>query len=99
MVTCPPWWWAKWTTDTRWWTGSKGESLDAQTDAVCDASPEIEPEKMKSRIAACGKNELTSLMKTLNGGYVASGEGNDPVRNPEAIPTGRHFHRAAAPDR
>jgi cobaltochelatase CobN len=69
-----------------------GESLDALTDAVCDASPEIEPGKMKQRIAACGKNELTSLVEALNGGYVASGEGNDPVRNPDAIPTGRNFY-------
>lgn len=70
----------------------QGESLNALTEAICDASPDIEPEEMKSRLSICGKNELTSLIQALNGGYIESGEGNDPVLNPNAIPTGKNFY-------
>ena len=69
-----------------------GEALDDLADAICDASPEITLENMKSRLAACGENELASLVKALNGGFMAAAEGNDPVRNPDAVPTGNNFY-------
>jgi cobaltochelatase CobN len=68
-----------------------GEALLSLTDAVCDASPEIEPADMKTQLRACGENELTSLLNALNGGYIAPAEGNDPIRNPDAVPTGKNF--------
>jgi len=68
-----------------------GEALLSLTDAVCDASPEIKQVDMKTRLSACGKNELTSLIIALNGGYIAPAEGNDPIRNPDAVPTGKNF--------
>ena len=70
----------------------KGESLGALTDAICEASPEIPTEEMRSRLEACGKSELSALVTALNGGYLPPGEGNDPVRNPDAVPTGRNFY-------
>ena len=36
--------------------------------------------------------EMASLLNALNGGFVAPGKGNDPLRSPEALPTGRNFH-------
>lgn len=69
-----------------------GEALDALSEAVGDASPEIEPTEMKSRLKACGQNEMTALVRALSGGYIAAGEGNDPVRNPDAVPTGKNFY-------
>ncbi|MEM1037787.1 MAG: cobaltochelatase subunit CobN [Pseudomonadota bacterium] len=36
--------------------------------------------------------ELDALMHGLNGGFVRPGKGNDPVRSPEALPTGRNFY-------
>ncbi|MRI31938.1 cobalamin biosynthesis protein CobN [Endozoicomonas sp. OPT23] len=36
--------------------------------------------------------EMSSLMNALEGGFVAPGKGNDPVKTPEALPTGRNFH-------
>lgn len=38
-----------------------------------------------------GKNELASLIKGLNGQYILPNVGNDPIRNPMAIPTGSNF--------
>jgi cobaltochelatase CobN len=36
--------------------------------------------------------EMQSLLHALSGRFVAAGAGNDPIRNPEALPTGRNFH-------
>ncbi|MEM6795664.1 MAG: cobaltochelatase subunit CobN [Acidobacteriota bacterium] len=36
--------------------------------------------------------EMASLMRALDGGFVAPGKGNDPIRAPEALPTGRNFY-------
>lgn len=36
--------------------------------------------------------ERTALLNALNGQYVLPGKGNDPIRTPEALPTGRNFH-------
>lgn len=37
-------------------------------------------------------DELTSLLNGLAGRYVPPGTGNDPIRSPEALPTGRNFY-------
>ncbi|ACO78922.1 CobN/magnesium chelatase family protein [Azotobacter vinelandii CA] len=36
--------------------------------------------------------EMAALLNALNGRFVAPGKGNDPIRTPEALPTGRNFH-------
>ncbi|BBO80679.1 cobalamin biosynthesis protein CobN [Desulfosarcina ovata subsp. sediminis] len=36
--------------------------------------------------------EMDNLMRGLNGAYVPAGEGNDPLRNLAAIPTGKDFY-------
>ncbi len=36
--------------------------------------------------------ERHSLFNALAGGYVEPGKGNDPIRTPEVLPTGRNFH-------
>ncbi|MEW6010629.1 MAG: cobaltochelatase subunit CobN [Euryarchaeota archaeon] len=40
-------------------------------------------------------NELDALLTALNGGYISPSSGNDPIRNPDAIPTGRNFYALA----
>jgi len=68
-----------------------GEALGDLTLAMCEKSPEIEPADMTSRLEACGKNERASLVKALGGGYIPAARGNDPIRNPDAVPTGKNF--------
>ena len=63
-----------------------GRALEDPTEAIRAASPEVTPADMRAR-----SGELAALLRALAGGYVAAGEGNDPVRNPEAVPTGRNF--------
>ena len=36
--------------------------------------------------------EMAALLNALAGGFVAPGKGNDPIRTPEALPTGRNFY-------
>lgn len=50
------------------------------------------------RIMISGQRELDALMAALNGKYVEAGSGNDPIRNPSALPTGKNFY-SFDPDR
>ncbi|GJL53343.1 MAG: hypothetical protein NPIRA02_04750 [Nitrospirales bacterium] len=43
-------------------------------------------------LANSPKEELRSLFNALAGGFVQPGKGNDPIRTPEVLPTGRNFH-------
>ena len=36
--------------------------------------------------------EMTALLGALNGGYISPGQGNDPIRSPASLPTGRNFY-------
>lgn len=36
--------------------------------------------------------EMAALLAGLNGAYIEPGKGNDPLRSPESLPTGRNFH-------
>lgn len=36
-------------------------------------------------------SEMNALMDALSGGYVTPSSGNDPIRNPGALPTGKNF--------
>lgn len=36
--------------------------------------------------------EMQALVDALDGRFVRPGKGNDPIRTPEALPTGRNFH-------
>lgn len=38
------------------------------------------------------KAEIQALLAALDGQYVLPGKGNDPIRTPEALPTGRNFY-------
>lgn len=38
------------------------------------------------------KHERNALLTALDGQFITPGKGNDPIRTPEALPTGRNFH-------
>ena len=38
------------------------------------------------------REERRSLFDALVGGFVEPGKGNDPIRTPDVLPTGRNFH-------
>lgn len=45
-----------------------------------------------ARLAASPRAEMAALLAGLNGAYIQPGKGNDPLRSPDALPTGRNFH-------
>ena len=47
---------------------------------------------MERRIVESGPRELDHLLHALDGGYVPVGNGGEPIRNPDAYPTGKNFY-------
>jgi len=47
---------------------------------------------IRDALGASPKAEMNAFINALNGGFVAPGKGNDPIRTPEALPTGRNFY-------
>ncbi|MFA5630097.1 MAG: cobaltochelatase subunit CobN [Porticoccaceae bacterium] len=43
-------------------------------------------------LAGSPAREREALLGALDGRFVQPGKGNDPIRNPEVLPTGRNFH-------
>jgi len=44
------------------------------------------------KLGSSPQAELAALMNGLAGGYIQPGKGNDPIRTPEVLPTGRNFY-------
>ena len=53
---------------------------------------EVLAEEMERRIVDSAARELDSLAGALEGGYVPGGNGGEPIRNPDAYPTGKNFY-------
>ncbi|QTA90827.1 cobaltochelatase subunit CobN [Desulfonema magnum] len=68
-----------------------GDALEDMVKCVLKRNDDVNPDDLRKGFAASGPREINHLIKGLNGGYIPSGEGNDPVRNPSAIPTGKNF--------
>ena len=49
-------------------------------------------DEMTQRILASGPRELDGLVRALGGRFVPAGMGGEPVRNPDAYPTGANFY-------
>ncbi|MCL4456579.1 MAG: cobaltochelatase subunit CobN [Nitrospirae bacterium] len=68
-------------------------------EAILSIEKGLSKEEMDKRIAdyerriiLSGKRELDSFVAALNGRYVPAGQGNDPIRNPNSLPTGKNFY-------
>jgi len=69
----------------------EGEALQDTIKAVSKRNSQANEEEVKTGLVDSGPREIDYLTKALKGGYVPSGEGNDPIRNVGAIPTGKNF--------
>jgi cobaltochelatase CobN len=47
---------------------------------------------MSALLADSGPAEMNALLSGLQGRYISAGPGNDPIRNPAALPTGKNFY-------
>lgn len=52
----------------------------------------IEGADVAAKLADSPRREMLALLAGLDGEYIEPGKGNDPLRSPEALPTGRNFH-------
>lgn len=55
------------------------------------AQDDTDGEQWRDSLTSSPAAEMRSLLSALSGGYVAPGKGNDPIRTPEVLPTGRNF--------
>ncbi len=54
--------------------------------------PERDGQDVSKGLSQSGENELNRLIAGLIGRYVPPGQGNDPFRTPDSIPTGKNFY-------
>ncbi|GAA3957308.1 cobaltochelatase subunit CobN [Allohahella marinimesophila] len=60
-------------------------SIDLMLESMGDSAA-------REALTTSPKAERTALLSALNGRFVKPGKGNDPIRSPESLPTGRNFH-------
>ncbi|CAN2049905.1 cobaltochelatase CobN [Candidatus Magnetomoraceae bacterium gMMP-13] len=70
----------------------EGKALDEMARCIVKQNTGINKEEVKQGLSASGPNEINNLIRGLRGEFIPSGEGNDPVRNPAALPTGKNFY-------
>lgn len=70
------------------WTA---EQLDTMVTSMAGKNGEPDPQ-WREWLAVSPAHERASLLSALDGRFVAPGQGNDPLRTPEVLPTGRNFH-------
>ena len=75
------------------------DQVQATADAILSVEQELSAtervkrrEWLTERLSQSGRAELAALSAGLSGRYIAAGPGNDPVRNPESLPTGKNFY-------
>jgi len=62
-------------------------------DGIKDAALRADLLKAREYYAAIGaQNELPALLNALSGRYIPTSYGGDPIRNPDAYPTGRNLY-------
>src|SRR5574343_1038147 len=52
----------------------------------------IDDAETAQKLADSPRLEMAGLLAGLDGRYIPPGKGNDPLRSPESLPTGRNFH-------
>jgi len=71
---------------------STAEAVVAIEKNLAPAEREKRIAALEQAIEASGKRELDSFVAALAGRYIPSGSGNDPIRNPDSLPTGKNFY-------
>ena len=69
----------------------EGEPLEEFSRLIKERNPTLSLGEIRKNLGFCHL-EMDRLIAGLQGKYVPAGEGNDPLRNPEAIPTGKNFY-------
>jgi cobaltochelatase CobN len=83
--------WAKESIDTMMTSIADGHNL-LSLDVNKDQSQKEKEKEIRTALTISPKAEMSAFINALNGGFVVPGKGNDPIRTPEALPTGRNFY-------
>lgn len=68
------------------------ESLALMLESMARGQEQGVSAETREKLAISPQLEMHSLLHALEGGFVPPGKGNDPLRSPDALPTGRNFH-------
>ncbi len=79
---------------------TKEQQSSARADSSLQQAARIKPATLKALWSYLGdlllrigqERETAGLLHALRGGYIAPSPGNDVVRNPNVVPTGRNIH-------
>lgn len=66
------------------------KALDLMLDSMKQGG--IDDPAVAQKLADSPRLEMQGLLAGLDGRYIPPGKGNDPLRSPDALPTGRNFH-------
>lgn len=66
------------------------KSLDLMLESMKKSG--IDDPQVAGKLRDSPRREMAALLAGLDGRYIEPGKGNDPLRSPEALPTGRNFH-------
>jgi len=80
-------------------TAPEGDALESTVAAIVATDRSLLPndakvlaDDMRARIARSAERELDSLVAALDGRFITTGSGGEPIRNPDAYPTGKNFY-------
>ncbi len=65
--------------------------VEMMLNSMSDGEESPDP-SWRKKLVASPKNEMSKFLNGLNGKFVPPGKGNDPIRTPDVLPTGRNFH-------
>jgi cobaltochelatase CobN len=75
------------------------EALATTVEAIVETDRSLIPtdavvlaEEMEARILGSAERELENLARALDGRFIPVGSGGEPIRNPDAYPTGKNFY-------
>src|SRR5690606_24092560 len=60
--------------------------------SLLPADAKVLADDIDARIVSSAARELDHLVRALDGGFVPVGSGGEPIRNPDAYPTGKNFY-------
>lgn len=71
---------------------STAEAIISIEKGLSPAERERRIAELEQAIERSGPRELDSFVAALSGRYIPAGTGNDPIRNPDSLPTGKNFY-------
>lgn len=68
------------------------QAIVSQKQGLSEKERKAYAEDIRKRIMASAESELSALVAALDGKYIPASTGNDPLRNPNSLPTGKNFY-------